>query len=283
MKNTKMKPAARLGQYFLQNQDVIAKIISAIAPQKNGIILEIGPGHGELTEKLKNENKKFELQKDKLKIILIEKEEIFCELLKKRFKDDKQIEIVRGDALALVPLLVSQLEKERIQKYKITGNIPYYITGHLFRLIGELESKPERAIFMIQKEVALRIVAQPPKMNRLAASIQFWAQPKIIMDVPSRDFRPTPNVDSAVILLEQKTDPAPCNPRDYYAAMRIIFSQPRKTVLNNILDGIDAEKRVNRKKESITSALKNIGIPPECRPQNLSILNICAIAKAFFT
>lgn len=269
------KTMQKLGQHFLKNKDVIAKIVSAIEPKDDDVIFEIGPGHGELTKELSNTNRP-------LRIICIEKDISLCESLKTRFKDDKRIEIVCGDALKFLPLLISQLKRDVILKYKVVGNIPYYITGHLFRIIGELKNKPERTTFMIQKEVAVRIVSQPPKMNRLAASVQFWAAPKIIMEVPKYDFHPAPRVDSAVVLLEQKKGPSPCKTDNYYAAVRAIFSQPRKTVFNNILNGVDMKKSGKHKKESISSVLKSIGIDPECRPQNLSIENIEVIAGTFF-
>ena len=87
---------------------------------------------------------------------------------------------------------------------KIVGNIPYYITGKLLRIISELEHKPERTVLLIQKEVALRICATPPDMNRLAASVQFWADAEIIAHVPRNDFSPAPEVDSAVVVLNAK-------------------------------------------------------------------------------
>lgn len=286
----------KLGQHFLKNKNVAAKIIDALALRAGDIVFEIGPGHGELTNELKMKSEKrhsyvvpakagiyaLRNQKNEFRIIAIEKDENLCELLKKRFRDDKEIEIVCGDALMQLPLLVSKYENVGISKYKIVGNIPYYITGHLLRVISELHNKPERTIFMIQKEVAERIVAQPPKMNRLAASVQFWAEPKIIMAVPKNDFHPAPKVDSAVILLSRKDDSAPCNARGYYAAVRAIFSQPRKTILNNVLNGVNIKKSKKHKRAMIASALENIGISPECRPQNLSVENIKAVANVFF-
>ena len=86
------------------------------------------------------------------------------------------------------------------KKYKLAGNIPYYITGYLFRVISELKHKPERAIFMIQKEVAERVCAIPPRMNILSASIQFWADSSILKIVPHAP-RPSPGSASAILVL----------------------------------------------------------------------------------
>jgi len=275
----------RLGQHFLKNKNVAVKISDTLALRVGDTIFEIGPGHGELTEQLKLSTGGGSAMGGKIKnmkIVSIEKDGGLCGVLKKRFKGDEEIEIICGDALTQLPLLIQKYQNIKTSKYKLVGNIPYYITGHLLRIISELKNKPERAVFMVQKEVAERIVAQPPKMNRLAASVQFWAEPKIIATVLRNDFRPAPDVDSAIIFLFKKDAPAPCNTDDYYAAVRVIFSQPRKTVLNNILNGIDMKKGGNHAKEKIVAILENIGIDPKYRPQNLSVQNIMAITKAFF-
>ena len=278
----------KLGQHFLKNQKVSLKIIDALALGAGDIIFEIGPGHGELTELLKKSAiviSANDRKNRRVKIICIEKDEDLCELLKKHFDGDEQIKIVSGDALKLLPLLISKYQTTGTPEYKLVGNIPYYITGHLFRIVGELKNKPKRCVLMVQQEVAERIMAQPPKMNRLAASVQFWAEPKIITNVPKSDFRPAPKVDSAVILFELKNDFDYRDADDYYAAVRAIFGQPRKTVLNNLFTDISNSKKSGifiYKKDDLISALKKIGVNPESRPQNLSINDIKNVSAAFF-
>lgn len=281
----------KLGQHFLKNKNVIAKIIDALAPQAGDAVFEIGPGHGELTFPLVDICSKIGCS-----FAAIEKDPLLADKLLAGLGTGnlKDIEVQKGDALKLLPSLMSKYknfpsrEDEArpmgggISRYLLVGNIPYYITGHLLRIISELNDKPERSIFMVQKEVAERIIAQPPAMNRLAASVQFWAEPKIIVNVPKSDFRPEPKIDSAVILLERKKDSALCSADDYYATVRVLFGQPRKTVLNNVLSGVNVKKIGGYTKENAASALKNIGIDPECRPQNLSIRDIAVIAKMFF-
>ena len=162
----------------------------------------------------------------------------------------------------------------KIIKYKIAGNIPYYITGHLFRILSELARKPELGILMIQKEVAERICAAPPRMNRLAASVQFWVEPRILQTVPAADFSPKPKVTSVVISL--KTKQPIINVLTYYAAVRALFSQPRKTIINNLKNGREWKEDV------LAEKLSAIGIVPNHRPQDLGISDIAAIAKMFF-
>ncbi len=261
----------RLGQHFLVNDTILQKIARALDAQPNETIIEIGAGHGELTEEIKN-------QKSKIKIIAIEKDRELIPALREKFSEEKNIEVIEGDALNILPQLCSTFHDSR---FAITGNIPYYITGHLLRIVGELERKPRCSVFTIQKEVSLRIVAQPPRMNRLAASVQFWAEPTIIGFVPKKDFDPAPEVDSAILRLEtrnvkHKTD---ATGKYYYRAVAALFRQPRKTILNNLLDAKKQNENYEREsaKNEMIKKLTKLGINPENRPQNLSMEDISAI------
>jgi 16S rRNA (adenine1518-N6/adenine1519-N6)-dimethyltransferase len=251
----------KLGQHFLKNQSALRLIVESLALKPHDTVVEIGPGHGELTGNIK------ELVPS-ARIIAIEKDSNLIKKLQEKFKDDKNIEIIEGDALQFSSL-VSNLQSPI--PFKITGNIPYYITGHLLRIISELDPKPECCVFTIQKEVAERIVEQPPRMNRLAASVQFWAEPKILKILPATDFKPAPKVDSAIIELVTRHGQPLVVSEKYYAAVRTIFTQPRKTVLNNL-----AGRKIN--KGEIIEILKKIGIKSNARPQDLSIKNIEAIS-----
>jgi 16S rRNA (adenine1518-N6/adenine1519-N6)-dimethyltransferase len=184
----------RLGQHFLKNTSALRLIVKTLNPQDDETVIEIGPGHGELTEFLQIANRKSQM-------VLIEKDKNLYGALKEKFKDDSRITITEGDALEQLSLIVAQLSNSSVANYNIVGNIPYYITGHLFRVISELDHSPKRCVFTIQKEVAERICAEPPKMNRLAASVQYWATPSIVKILPASDFNPKPKVASAIIVL----------------------------------------------------------------------------------
>jgi 16S rRNA A1518/A1519 N6-dimethyltransferase RsmA/KsgA/DIM1 with predicted DNA glycosylase/AP lyase activity len=90
------------------------------------------------------------------------------------------------------------------RSYKVVGNIPFYITGRLFRVLGDLRWKPELTVLTIQKEVAERVCAAPPKMSILSACVQFWAEPTIVGFVPRGDFSPKPKVEGGVIRMKLK-------------------------------------------------------------------------------
>ena len=273
-----------LGQHFLKNKSAIRKIVEALEIKEGETIVEIGPGHGELTAQMAD---------GEGRMVLIEKDAALCAELKKRFEDSSVIEVIEGDALKVLPEIAAEFWKLKIEHWKLAGNIPYYITGHLLRIVSELpqERKPERCVFTVQREVAERIIAQPPEMNRLAASVAYWADAKIIMNLSSEDFHPAPNVDSAIILLTRKTNSAFSDGKRFYAAVKAIFAQPRKMILNNLNQamgdggwgvGGGQLKQIKNGKEKLASALRDAGILPESRPQDLTIADVATIAKIFF-
>ncbi len=219
----KHAPKKSLGQNFLIDVSFRQKIVDALDLSKSDTVIEIGPGHGEITEKLRGRG-------GVVRIILIEKDSELIPQLQKKFQD-KGMKIIEGDVLNILPKVVARLSGIR---YKIVGNIPYYITGKLLRVIGELPHLPSITVLTIQKEVAFRIVANPPGMNLLGASVQFWADPRVVALVPREAFRPKPKVDSAIIEIHTKKGGFGARALNYYALVKILFKQPRKTILNNI-------------------------------------------------
>lgn len=245
----------KLGQHFLINEKVLQKIAAALELEKNDVVIEIGPGHGELTDVL------LHIANNEAQIIAIEKDPVLAQALIEKYRNQKNIQTVEGDAREKLETISSKLKTP----YKLAGNIPYYLTGFLFRIVGELPQKPRNIVFTIQKEVAERIAANPPKMSLIAASIQIWAEPKIISIIPKGDFLPPPKVDSAILqLIPHKNIPPSEKMRKYYRLIKIIFKQPRKTILNNLSFGL------GRPKTELGDELAKIGIPPEERPSFLS-------------
>lgn len=256
----------KLGQHFLVNKEKIKKIVEALEPKGGDTIIEIGSGHGELTGEL---SKIYDLR-----VIALEKDRRLAQELKNKLYDLRitNVEIVEGDALKVLKSYIPHLKS-----YKLTGNIPYYITGYLLRIIGDLPHKPERCVFTVQKEVAERMTAGPPRMNMLAASVQFWAKPEIVAFIPKKDFKPAPKVDSAIVRLKTRADTDAkqiINTDAYYKLIKIIFKQPRKTLLNNLSAAFG-------EKDEIKNTLSRINIRPDIRPQNLYIEEIMKIAAAY--
>lgn len=247
----------RLGQHFLNNAPAIKKIVAALELKENDSIIEIGPGDGALTIPLVQECGKL-----KCKIVTIEKDRILAEKLRSRFATKGDVlEIVDGDALRLI-----EPGNQKNNRWKLVGNIPYYITGKLLRIISELEKKPELTVLTIQKEVAERVAAKPPKMNLLAAATQIWAEPEIIGYLKPEDFDPPPEVDSAIIKLTTNLSRLNLNNiENYYRLIKAIFKQPRKTVLNNLSTSPEMSKK------SAMEILKKLGLTGQERPQNLDL------------
>lgn len=253
---------AKLGQHFLIRKEAVTKIISALDLGRGEVVLEIGPGHGELSLPLVEGAARIGA-----KPILIEKDPELASKLKLGGVEHGY-ELIQGDALEELPKIVSDLKK-----YKIAGNLPYYISGYFFRTISELKNKPVRTVVMIQKEVGERLCARPPQMNRLAASVQYWGKPKIIMNLKPSDFRPAPKVDSVIVSIDILGKGWGVKEGEYYRAVRALFQQPRKSVLNNI-----AQNNKKLTKVFLAEKIISLGLSPSARPQNMDIADICKIS-----
>ncbi|PIR98355.1 MAG: 16S rRNA (adenine(1518)-N(6)/adenine(1519)-N(6))-dimethyltransferase RsmA, partial [Candidatus Colwellbacteria bacterium CG10_big_fil_rev_8_21_14_0_10_41_28] len=182
---------SRLGQNFLKDHKALERIAEVVEISKEDIVVEIGPGHGELTRRL--------LKYGPKKLIGVELDEnLIKTFLVDLSQENESLTIVNSDIKTYLP-------KIKEKDYKLVGNIPYYLTSHLLRIISELQNKPSLIVLTVQKEVAERICATPPKMNLLAASVLYWGSPEIVRYISKNSFRPSPKVDSAII----KIIPAP--------------------------------------------------------------------------
>ncbi len=265
-------PRRSLGQHFLKNKPAIQKIIASLELKTGETIVEIGPGKGALTIPLIEE-----CRKTGCNFIAIEKDVALADQLRHK----GIMEVRAGDALKELPRLI---EKLKIDNWKLVGNIPYYITGKLLRILSELENKPTLTVLTIQKEVAERIISTPPRMNLLSAATQFWAEPKILMNLKSVDFDPAPEIDSAIIKLEsRKKNLESSSIENYYRLIKVVFKQPRKTLLNNLSEGLALSKTegFGKNKTEITKILEQIGLKPDIRPQNLDINTLIILASRF--
>lgn len=245
----------KLGQVFLKNNDIIQKIVQTANIKSEDQILEIGPGKGVLTENL---------LKTGAKIIAVEKDPCLVKYLEKRFADNPNLNIIQAD---IRNFLQNTEYKILNTEYKAIGNIPYYLTSHLIQLLLESENQPQIIVLMVQKEVAQRIIAEPPKMSLLSVSVQFYAKAKIICYVDKTAFYPEPKVDSAVI----KITPYPIIARSeatrqsFFKVVKSGFKQPRKLLINNLC------KNLNIKKDILQKIFLKLNIPLDTRAQNLSI------------
>ncbi len=247
-----IKPSKSLGQNFLVNEGIYEKIVTALNIESGDTIIEVGPGLGTLTDYL--------AQSD-ANIFAIEKDRHLISHLKNHFVKFKNVRIMEGDILMVRP------EDLAIKNntYKLVGNIPYYITSHLLRIVFEKWPMPDIVVFMIQKEVARRIVAKPGEMSLLAASIQYYAKPEVVSYVSRGSFYPAPDVDSAIIKLtpfKEKNDPV--FEKKYFEIIKRGFAGKRKQLQNNLVSE-------TMPKEEVQQKLTSIDIDPRRRAETLSI------------
>ncbi|MDO8600780.1 MAG: 16S rRNA (adenine(1518)-N(6)/adenine(1519)-N(6))-dimethyltransferase RsmA [bacterium] len=237
-------PNKLLGQHFLVSSSVLKKIIDAAELQPDDIIVEAGPGLGILTEELARRIKK---------VIAVEKDRTLAEILAGRLrkKNITNVEIIRDDILKYAPP----------PHYKIVANLPYYLTSRFFKtFLEERAVKPMAIIVMIQKEVAERIIAKPPRMNLLALGVQTFGTPRIIAKVPRGAFSPPPKVESAILKITDISDKFfkknSVSPKQFFTLARKAFGNKRKTLKHTL--------KINEEE------LKNLGLPKTARPQELS-------------
>lgn len=216
-----LKPIKRLGQNFLVSQGILDKIIQASNLNENDVVLEIGPGIGTLTQALAQNCKK---------VIAVEKDFKLTEIFKKSF-ENSNIEIINNDFL--------DLDLNSLRFNKVVANLPYYITSPIIQKL--LQSSVEKMILMVQKEVGQRICAEPPKMNLLAISVQFYSNAKILFPVTKGNFWPKPKIDSVVIEILKKEKPK-INEKLFFQIVRAGFKHPRKQLVNNLKSELKLEK-----------------------------------------
>jgi len=255
LKNSGINPSKGLGQNFLNNKGVIKEVIGAAGISSNDFVLEIGPGTGALTQ---------ELVCKAGKVMAIEKDRRLINLLKELLAEFQNIEIIEGDALRM------DLPKNR--EYKAVGNLPFYLTAPLIRKCLEAENQPQLMAFIVQKEVAQRICAKPPKMNLLAVSVQVYAQCKIISYISKNSFWPKPKVDAAIIKITPFRTLV--GGRDiFFKIAKAGFLHPRKQLINNLSTGLGAGK------QEIKAWLATNQISPTRRAETLSIEDWLKLSK----
>ncbi|MDD5071420.1 MAG: 16S rRNA (adenine(1518)-N(6)/adenine(1519)-N(6))-dimethyltransferase RsmA [Patescibacteria group bacterium] len=255
-----IKPARSRGQNFLIKEEIYEKIIKAAELKKDDVVLEVGPGFGFLTAKLAEVVKR---------VVAVELDDRLAEILQTGLAAQgiKNVEVVNEDILQ-IPLtpFIHRRSGAGKGEYKIVANLPYNITSIFLRKFLSAENKPGMMVLMLQKEVAERIVASPPKMSLLAVSVQFYAEPEIIDIAPANCFWPKPEVDSAIIKLKViKSIKSKVNEKEFFRMVKIGFSAKRKMLKNNLAAGYHISQAEAEKK------IKNTGFNPKTRAQELSV------------
>ena len=244
-----------LGQNFIFDKNFLNKISNLIISKANNTIIEIGPGPGTLTEYLFKKNYK--------KIILIEKDQRLIENLNKRFCSDN-IEILNADALNF------DFQNPSISNSIIVGNLPFNISVDLLYKWTKIKSWPpnqKKMILMFQKEVANRIIASQDNKSygKLSVVVQSRYDVKKLLDVPSFLFTPPPKVDGTILEFTPHNNYQSIDIEKIDEVSKAAFSQRRKKIKNNMSKYIEI--------------LDKLSIDQNLRPENLTVLNYCEIAK----
>jgi len=255
-------PSRGLGQNFLVDENVVRKVVEAAEIEDNDIVLEIGPGLGALTKSLTEKAKQ---------VVAVEKDPRMIKVLKNLFPEAGNLEILELDIRKFSP------EKDFLA-YKAVGNLPFYLTAPVIRRFLEVvEFKPQQMVFVVQKEVAQRICARPPKMSILAVSVQFYAETKIISYISKGSFWPQPKVDAAIIRITPFVKPNLAKEKMelFFKIVKAGFSQPRKQLANNLSKKLELNRN-----ETIAWLAKN-KIQPERRAETLTVENWISLLKSF--
>jgi 16S rRNA (adenine1518-N6/adenine1519-N6)-dimethyltransferase len=242
-----------LGQNFLQELTALEKIVRAAEIQPDDVVLEIGPGLGNLTRYLALSAKS---------VTAIELDRELIPVLRTVLAPFPNTRIVEGDILQVS--LASLVDTD---DYLVVANVPYYITSAIFRHLLETLPRPRRMVLTVQKEVAVRICAKPGDMSLLALSVQVYGQPKIVAILPAEAFIPVPKVDSAIIRVDMLPEPRiPAPLLDIFFQMaKAGFSQKRKTLRNSLSAGLRLST------SEAAQLLEHAGIDPMRRAETLNL------------
>ena len=278
------KNSKSLGQNFLTDPEVIRAIVSGAEVSEKDLVIEIGPGFGVLTD---------EAAKHAGKVIAIEIDKDLLPVLEFTLAAHKNIEIINEDVLKidLNELIDNVIKREsegerdgekpdsvKIENVKIIGNLPYYITTPILMKLLESNLNAESITVMMQKEVAERILAEPggKDYGALSVAVQYRTIAETVIEVPRESFFPAPKVDSEVLKLTLRDEPAvkPIDEALFFRLVKAGFSQRRKTILNSLSTS-------GYPKEEIAACLEAVGIDNKRRAETLSLQDFCSISDYF--
>jgi 16S rRNA (adenine1518-N6/adenine1519-N6)-dimethyltransferase len=241
-----------LGQHFLTDRRILARIADALSPTNDETVIEIGPGRGALTDILVQRAGR---------LIAIEYDRALAAMLRDRYASRPDVRIVEGD------ILETDLGALAEGPYVLAGNLPYYITTPiLFHALRP--PRPHRAVYLVQKEVADRMSARPGsrEYGALSVNLQAIAEVEMLFRVPAGAFSPPPKVDSALVRLVPRV--APVVSRDLEGQLRTLVQDAfgmRRKQMRRVLRELEPMSA-----EEADAVLQSANILPDVRPETLS-------------
>ena len=247
----------RFGQNFLTDPAVIGRIVDAIDPQPDDLVVEIGPGQAALTQPLADSG---------AELVLVEIDRDLAAQLRKRFAGRQNVQVREGDAL--------QLDFHALtggRRFRLAGNLPYNISTPLLFHVLRWSDRVRDMHFMLQQEVVRRMAATPggKAWGRLSLMCQYHCAVTPLFDVPPEAFTPAPRVHSSIVRLVPHESP-PVRIDDMAAFEETVsraFSQRRKTLRNSLRGRIDPGE------------MEAAGIDPGARPETLGLAEFAELSR----
>ena len=261
-----IKMSKKLGQNFLIKRGIVDEIVHAAELTVGEPVLEVGPGIGTLTQGLAQSG---------ADVTAIELDRRLLEVLDTTLASYDNVRIIHGDVLKLdVPTIMNH------KPFKVVANLPYYITTPIIMSLLESKLPIERLVVMVQKEVALRMVAKPGTKDygALSVAVQYYTEPDIVLDVPPKSFLPAPAVTSSVIrcVLRDKPPVDVIDEKLFFRVVKAGFAQRRKTFSNTM-------KTTGLTRDRIEELLAKTNIDGQRRGETFTLQEFADVANAWAT
>ena len=259
-----IKMSKKLGQNFLIKRGIVDEIVHAAELTPGEPVLEVGPGIGTLTQGLAQSG---------ADVTAIELDRRLLAVLDTTLASYDNVRIIHGDVLKLdVPSIMNH------KPFKVVANLPYYITTPIIMSLLESKLPIERLVVMVQKEVALRMVAKPGTKDygALSVAVQYYTEPDIVLDVPPKSFLPAPAVTSSVIrcVLRDKPPVDVIDEKLFFRVVKAGFAQRRKTFANTM-------KTTGLSKDRIEELLAKANIDGQRRGETFTLQEFADVANAW--
>ena len=254
-----MKNKPRLGQNFLRDETAIARIAQSLGPLEARAVVEIGPGRGAITRLLAAQA---------ARLIAVELDPFLAASLSVDFPS---IQVVQQDVLQFD---FARAAEDAGQRLLIAGNLPYYITSPILLRLAAAHASIDRAILMVQREVADRVTAHPGSRDYglLSVTVQLYGPVQNLFTLPPAAFSPPPEVHSSVFRwrFAPRFEELGIAEAPFLSFVRHAFAQKRKTLSNNL-------RAASYTPAQIATALGAASIEPQARAESLSIESLAQI------
>jgi 16S rRNA (adenine1518-N6/adenine1519-N6)-dimethyltransferase len=266
-----IRPRKRLGQCFLCDPNILEKIVRITGVRDTDTVVEIGSGIGVLTAMIARAARR---------VVALEVDRLLVDVLQKELGDFGNVEIVHTDVLrfdfsSVCPGPMPEGRRERI---KVVGNVPYNLSSQIVLRLLEYRECLDRAVLMLQREVADRLAAPPGTKDYgpLSVYVALFTKPTLENKIPAGCFYPKPDVESRVIRLDIRDEPL-CRVDDmdfFRLIVRSAFSKRRKTLLNSLKSSL-----LPATGDQISAALSALGIDGVRRAETLSVQEFAALSN----